>query len=117
MRKKWIEWYRAMWVIRLFDEKVESLFAKGVIRGTAHAACGQEATAVGVCAALGRRDYVTSTHRGHGHLIARGGDPRRMMAELFGKETGYSGGRGGSQLMGDYRLGFRSNIQKIASTP
>ena len=98
--------YRTMLVIRLFEEKVEDLFTRGMIRGTAHAAVGQEAVAVGVCGALRKIDYVTSTHRGHGHFIARGGKPRRIMAELFGKRTGYSRGRGGSQFMADFRLGF-----------
>lgn len=98
--------YRTMLVIRYFEEKVEALFGRGVIKGTAHAAIGQEAIAVGVARALRKRDYVTSTHRGHGHFIARGGDPSRIMAELFGKSTGYSRGRGGSQLMADFKLGF-----------
>jgi len=95
-----------MLLIRFFEERVDMLFLRGVITGTAHACVGQEAVAVGVCAALRRGDYVTSTHRGHGHFLAKGGDPRRIMAELFGKETGYSRGRGGSQIMGCYRLGF-----------
>lgn len=95
-----------MLVIRHFEERVEALFADGMIRGTAHPAVGQEATAVGVNRGLCAGDYVTSTHRGHGHMIARGGDPRRIMAELYGKATGYSGGRGGSQLMVDLGLGF-----------
>ena len=99
-------YYRTMLVIRRFEEKVEDLFTRGLITGTAHPCTGQEAVAVGACSALGRKDYVTSNHRGHGHFIARGGDPGRMMAELFGKATGYSGGRGGSQLMADYSLGF-----------
>jgi len=98
--------YRTMLVMRLFEEKVEKLFSDGVIRGTTHPATGQEAVAVGVCSVLKKGDYITSTHRGHGHFIARGGDPRRIMAEIFGKVTGYSRGRGGSQFMADYRLGF-----------
>ena len=104
--KELIGCYRTMLVIRFFEEKVESLFAEGKIGGTTHTAAGQEAVAVGACAALRKDDYVTSTHRGHGHLIARGGDPRRIMAELFGKAAGYSRGRGGSQLMMDLSLGF-----------
>ena len=98
--------YRTMLVIRFFEQKVEALFSRGVIRGTTHPATGQEAVAVGVCGALRKGDYLTSTHRGHAHFIARGGDPRRIMAELFGKATGYSRGRGGSQLMADYAMGF-----------
>jgi TPP-dependent pyruvate/acetoin dehydrogenase alpha subunit len=101
-----IRQYRTMLVIRLFEEAVETLFSRGLIKGTAHPAIGQEAVAVGACGALCRGDYVTSTHRGHGHFIAMGGDPRRIMAELYGKRTGYSRGRGGSQLMADFRLGF-----------
>jgi len=103
---KLVEYYRTMLLIRLFEEKVEDLFSRGLVKGTTHPAIGQEAVAVGACAALGKDDCVTSTHRGHGHFIARGGDPRRIMAELFGKRTGYSRGRGGSQLMADYRIGF-----------
>ena len=101
-----LTWYRTMLVMRWFEEKVEQLFVDGVIRGTTHPAIGQEAVAVAVCSVLRKGDYVTSPHRGHGHFIARGGDPRRIMAEIFGKATGYSRGRGGSQFMADYRLGF-----------
>lgn len=101
-----LNWYRTMLVMRLFEEKVELLFSDGVIRGTTHPATGQEAVAVGVCSVLRKGDYITSTHRGHGHFIARGGDPRLIMAEIFGKKTGYSRGRGGSQFMADYKLGF-----------
>ena len=98
--------YRKMLVIRYFEKKVEDLFTHGVIKGTAHPAVGQEAVAVGIGRAMRKGDYVTSTHRGHGHFIALGGDPRRIMAELYGKRTGYSAGRGGSQVMADYKLGF-----------
>ncbi len=103
---KFVTYYRTMLLIRLFEETVEALFSRGLIKGTTHPAIGQEAVAVGACSALRRGDCITSTHRGHGHLLARGGDPCRIMAELFGKRTGYSRGRGGSQLMADYRLGF-----------
>lgn len=95
-----------MHVIRCFEEHVEALFTTGVIRGTTHPCTGQEAAAVGTCLALSPGDRVCSTHRGHGHFLALGGDPRRIMAELFGKVDGYSRGRGGSQLMADYSLGF-----------
>jgi TPP-dependent pyruvate/acetoin dehydrogenase alpha subunit len=104
--KNLLGYYRLMLTIRLFEETVETLFAEGKIGGTTHPAAGQEAVAVGACAALAKGDYVTSTHRGHGHMIARGGDPNLIMAELFGKATGYSRGRGGSQLMADLSLGF-----------
>jgi TPP-dependent pyruvate/acetoin dehydrogenase alpha subunit len=104
--KNLAEYYRLMLTIRIFEETVEDLFAQGKIGGTTHPAAGQEATEVGACAALEPGDFVTSTHRGHGHMIARGGDPNRIMAELFGKVTGYSRGRGGSQLMVDLPMGF-----------
>jgi len=95
-----------MLLIRRFEEKVEEIFTSGVVSGTVHTCIGQEAIAVGVGSVLKKTDIVTSTHRGHGHFIGKGGDPKKMMAELFGKKTGYSRGRGGSQLMADYRLGF-----------
>ena len=98
--------YRTMLLIRRFDERVMELFGQGVISGTAHACCGQEASAMGVCAALGPDDPVTSTHRGHGHLIAKGGSVDKLMAELYGKVTGYSLGRGGSQHVAAYEVGF-----------
>lgn len=101
-----LRWYYTMMVIRFFEQKVEELFAKGVIRGTSHTAIGQEAVAVGVASAIRKGDYVTSTHRGHGHFIACGGDTRYIMAELYGKSTGYSGGRGGSQMMANFAIGF-----------
>ncbi|MHB9025380.1 MAG: thiamine pyrophosphate-dependent dehydrogenase E1 component subunit alpha [Armatimonadota bacterium] len=95
-----------MLLIRRFEERVDALFADGELKGTSHLAVGQEATAVGACAALAPDDYVTSNHRGHGHFLARGGDPSRIMAELFGKATGYSQGRGGTQHMADFSIGF-----------
>lgn len=102
----WIQAYEQMLRIRLFEEAVEKLFLEGEISGTAHTAIGQEAIAVGVCAELRAQDRITSTHRGHGHLLARGGDPKRMLAELFGRAPGYSGGKGGSQMMADRSIGF-----------
>lgn len=95
-----------MLLIRIFEQRVEALFSRGLIRGTAHPAIGQEAIAVGAASVLKKGDLVTSTHRGHGHLLALGGNPKRLMAELFGKRTGYSRGRGGSQLVADRRIGF-----------
>lgn len=94
-----------MWVIRYFDEKVDELFAKGVIHGTTHLYVGQEAIAVGACAVLRSEDKITSTHRGHGHCIAKGADVKKMMAELFGKETGYCKGKGGSMHIADLTVG------------
>jgi pyruvate dehydrogenase E1 component alpha subunit len=81
-------------------------YRHGRMRGTTHAYIGQEAIAVGACAALDRHDYITSTHRGHGHCLAKGGDPRRMMAELLGKATGYCKGKGGSMHIADLDLGI-----------
>ncbi|MEI8242166.1 MAG: thiamine pyrophosphate-dependent dehydrogenase E1 component subunit alpha [bacterium] len=98
--------HERMLTIRLFEEAVERLFQEGVIGGTAHTCIGQEAVAVGAAAALQPQDAVTSTHRGHGHFLAMGADPGRLMAELFGRATGYSRGRGGSQMMMDTPGGF-----------
>lgn len=98
--------YQRMLLIRRFEEKIDELFSSGVIKGTSHLYAGQEAVAVGVCAALRPDDYVSSTHRGHGHFLAKGGDPKRLMAEIFGKATGYSKGRGGSQHMACMDIGF-----------
>jgi pyruvate dehydrogenase E1 component alpha subunit len=92
--------------IRRFEEKVEELATTGRIGGFAHLYIGQEAVATGVCAALKDKDYVTSTHRGHGHVIAKGGDIKLMMAELFGKSTGYCKGKGGSMHIADLDLGI-----------
>ncbi|MBN8535186.1 MAG: dehydrogenase E1 component subunit alpha/beta [Rhizobiales bacterium] len=84
------------WRVRRFDERVIELFHQGVVKGTAHSCVGQEAIAVGACAALEPQDFVVSHHRGHGHCIAKGADLTRMMAELMGRETGYCRGLGGS---------------------
>ncbi len=101
-----IKAYELMLTIRFFEEAIERLFLEGRIMGTAHTCIGQEATAVGVAAALGPQDAMTTTHRGHGHFLARGADAGRALAELFGRETGYSRGRGGSQMMMDTSIGF-----------
>lgn len=98
--------YERMLLIRAFEEAVETLFLEGRIGGTAHTCIGQEAVAVGVAMALGAADALTSTHRGHGHFLACGADPGRLMAEIFGRVDGYSHGRGGSQMMMDATLGF-----------
>jgi len=92
--------------IRFFEEAIERLFLQGRMMGTAHTCIGQEAVAVGVAAALAPQDAMTTTHRGHGHFLARGADAGRALAELFGRETGYSRGRGGSQMMMDTSIGF-----------
>lgn len=94
-----------MMLIRSFEEAVEKLFQEGKIPGTMHLCIGQEATAVGACAALTDEDKITSTHRGHGHSIAKGTEIKPMMAELLGKATGYGKGKGGSMHIADLTIG------------
>ncbi|MDQ0298899.1 pyruvate dehydrogenase E1 component alpha subunit [Salibacterium salarium] len=96
---------KEMWTIRFFDEKVDEFFAKGMIHGTTHLCVGQEVTATGPCAVIKEEDKITSTHRGHGHCIAKGADINRMMAELFGRSTGYCKGKGGSMHIADVEKG------------
>lgn len=103
--EKLVDLYKEMWLIRYFDEKVDQFFAKAMIHGTTHLCVGQEATAAGAIAALQEMDQITSTHRGHGHCISKGADVSRMMAELFGKETGYCKGKGGSMHIADVEKG------------
>jgi acetoin:2,6-dichlorophenolindophenol oxidoreductase subunit alpha len=95
-----------MQLIREFDSRVLELFQRRLIRGSAHPYIGMEAIAVGVCSALGPDDYITSTHRGHGHCIARGLDPGKMMAEILGREAGYCRGKGGSMHITAMDLGM-----------
>jgi pyruvate dehydrogenase E1 component alpha subunit len=94
--------YELMLTIRKFEEKAIDLFEHGQIRGNVHPCIGQEAVSVGVCANLRRDDYMTSTHRGHGNCLAKGADPRNMMAELLGRKTGYCKGKGGSMHIADF---------------
>jgi pyruvate dehydrogenase E1 component alpha subunit len=94
-----------MYRIRAFEEKVDELFMRGEMHGTTHLSIGQEGTAVGALSTLRSDDYITSTHRGHGHCIAKGADISLMMAELLGKETGYCRGRGGSMHIADVETG------------
>ncbi|GLY12638.1 thiamine pyrophosphate-dependent dehydrogenase E1 component subunit alpha [Pseudobacillus badius] len=94
-----------MMVIRSFEETLKRLYQQGKIHGTMHLCIGQEATAVGACVPLTNEDKITSTHRGHGHSIAKGTDVKRMMAELLGKETGYCKGKGGSMHIADLDIG------------
>jgi pyruvate dehydrogenase E1 component alpha subunit len=101
-----LEMYDRMLTIRLFEMRVIELFREGVIRGSTHTYIGMEAGAVGACTALRPDDYITSTHRGHGHCIAKGGDVRLMMAELLGKATGYCKGKGGSMHIADIDAGI-----------
>lgn len=89
-----LEWYRQMCSIRAFEREILSLNKAGLIPGTAHLYIGMEAIAVGACAAMKGDDFLTSTHRGHGHAIARGLDPCRMMAEVLGRSDGYCRGKG-----------------------
>ncbi len=101
-----IQLYRTMLRIRRFEEKLIDLKARGSIPGVLHLYIGEEATATGACAALRPDDYITSTHRGHGHCIAKGGDISRMIAELFGRSTGYCCGKGGSMHIANINLGI-----------
>jgi TPP-dependent pyruvate/acetoin dehydrogenase alpha subunit len=105
-REQLADVYYRMWLIRCFDDSAMEQYRRDRIRGTTHAYIGEEAVAVGACAALRRDDYITSTHRGHGHCLAKGGDPKRMMAELLGKSTGYCKGKGGSMHIADLDLGI-----------
>jgi TPP-dependent pyruvate/acetoin dehydrogenase alpha subunit len=98
--------YRTMVRIRFFEERVVKEFAAGKIPGFVHVYSGEEATAVGACANLKPEDFITSTHRGHGHLIAKGGKTDRMMAELYAKKTGYNKGKGGSMHIADVEIGI-----------
>jgi len=104
--EKLVDMYRRMVRIRLFEERVVKEFAAGNIPGFVHVYSGEEAVAVGACANLTSEDYITSTHRGHGHLIAKGGRTDRMMAELYGKKTGYNKGKGGSMHIADTSIGI-----------
>jgi len=97
--------YRTVRLIRRFEERAIELVRAGVIVGGIHPYIGEEAIAAGVCAALRREDLITSTHRGHGHVLAKGADPIRMLAELAGRETGLNGGRGGSMHAADVGVG------------
>ncbi len=101
-----LEMLRRMMLIRAFDSILPDLYTRQLIRGSSHAAIGQEAVAVGACSALAPDDYITSTHRGHGHTIAKGGDVNRMMAELLGRRDGYCRGKGGSMHIADFSIGM-----------
>jgi acetoin:2,6-dichlorophenolindophenol oxidoreductase subunit alpha len=97
--------YRTMVTIRLFEERVNDLYTRALMPGLAHLYLGEEAVATGVCEALRPDDYITSTHRGHGHCVAKGAAPDRMFAELLGKEAGYCKGKGGSMHIADPATG------------
>ncbi len=102
-----MEFYKTMVRIRAFEMKAAECFTKGMLAGNIHLCIGQEAVAAGACKALEKEDYMTSTHRGHGHCIAKGADMDKMLAELFGKEAGYCKGKGGSMHIADV-AGLRS---------
>ncbi len=105
-RESLIQAWRAMTTIRRFEERVQEEFSKGGIPGFVHLYAGQEASAVGICTELGPKDYIASTHRGHGHSIAKGCDVTAMMAELFGKQDGLCAGKGGSMHIADLDQGM-----------
>ncbi|MCX6017677.1 MAG: thiamine pyrophosphate-dependent dehydrogenase E1 component subunit alpha [Chloroflexi bacterium] len=104
--EKILDIYTRMLRIRRFEEQVGVLFSQGQLPGFVHLYVGEEAVGAGVCATLRNDDYIVSTHRGHGHVIAKGGDFNRMMAELFGKATGYCKGKGGSMHIADFSIGM-----------
>jgi len=103
--EQWLRMYRQMLRIRAFEEQVNQLYTRALMPGLAHLYIGEEAVAVGVCEALRKDDYITSTHRGHGHCLAKGASSDRMFAELLGKEAGYCRGKGGSMHIADPATG------------
>jgi len=105
-KEKLVQMYRGMLRIRHFEDRVKDLFAAGEMPGFVHLYLGEEAVAVGACTALKDDDYITSTHRGHGHILAKGGEMKYMMAELYGKATGYNKGKGGSMHIACPELGI-----------
>jgi len=105
-KNKLTEMYRKMLEIRFFEEKVFELYGQNLVPGTIHLYAGEEAVAVGVCANLRKDDYIVSTHRGHGHCIAKGARLDKTMAEILGKKTGYCEGKGGSMHIADFNIGM-----------
>ncbi len=110
-----IRLYRQMLLIRRIEERVAESYGEQKIGGFTHLYIGQEAVAVGALSALNPDDYVISTYRDHGHFLARGGDPKKFMAELFGKETGICRGKGGSMHLADVEHYFFGAKTKLAS--
>ena len=104
-REQWLHMYEQMFKIRAFEEQVNELYQGAKMPGLAHLYIGEEAIAVGVCEALTREDYITSTHRGHGHCLAKGASIDKMFCELLGKEAGYCHGKGGSMHIADQDTG------------
>ena len=115
-REIYLEMLRRMVRIRHFEEQVEELVERGEIVGAAHSYIGEEAVAVGACVALRDDDYITGNHRSHGHPIAKGGDVRKAMAELLGKETGFCKGKGGSMHLADFSIGILGESGIVASS-
>ena len=105
-KQELVKLYRTMLTIRRFEERIAEEFAKGNVLGYVHLSIGQEAVPTGVCNNLRITDRIVSSHRGHGHTIAKGADVRRMMAEVFGKKTGYCKGKGGSMHIADFSIGM-----------
>jgi len=105
-KDKFLELYTTMVKCRFFEDRIVDLYARGQVPGLAHLYIGEEGVAAGICGALREDDYITSTHRGHGHVISKGADLKRMMAELFGKKSGYCKGKGGSMHIADMKLGI-----------
>jgi len=103
--ERWLDAYHRMATIRAFEERVNELYRSAKMPGLAHLYIGEEAVAVGICMALRKDDYITSTHRGHGHCLAKGAAADRMFAELLGKEPGYCRGKGGSMHIADHENG------------
>ncbi len=101
-KERLLEMYRMMVTIRQFDSGLERYWDEGYLVGAGHSSAGEEAVAVGACSALGEKDYIISTHRAHGHVLARGADPRVIMAELFTRSGGCTGGKGGSMHISDF---------------
>src|SRR5262245_66571768 len=106
------DWLESMLLIRRFEERAGEMYAKNKVGGFLHLAIGEEATIVGACRALRDEDYLISTYRSHGHALARGSDPDRVMAELFGREDGVSHGRGGSM----HKIGRASCRERVCMT-
>ena len=104
--EKQLDMLRSMQTIRRFEERASDDYQAGAIYGVVHCYIGEEAVAVGVCSALNRDDQIISTHRGHGHCLAKGADLNRMMAELYGRQTGYCKGKGGSMHIADFSIGM-----------
>jgi TPP-dependent pyruvate/acetoin dehydrogenase alpha subunit len=105
-KKEKLALFRKMLLVRAFEEKAGEMFSQNLIPGFIHLSIGEEASSVGICSVLNADDYVASTHRGHGHMLAKGADPKLMFAELLGKATGYCKGKGGSMHIADFSIGI-----------